>query len=125
MACNNIFINKENGGYIITVDGEIDIELPTGGISETFKQLKKLKIDKDKLDSFDTSFLDTLEKNGFIKNWKKDTKQAALGMYAKLYTAGFFKVFGDWTQSIDNVKGEVVLNAVMQSEDWKRNMKIS
>jgi nucleoside-triphosphatase THEP1 len=27
--------------------------------------------------------------------------------------------------NIDNVKGEVVLNAVMQSEDWKRNMKIS
>jgi exodeoxyribonuclease-5 len=110
MACNNIFINKENGGYITTVDGSIEIELPNGTISETFRQVKDLDISKDTLDTFDVSFLESLEKHGFIRDWKNDKDQAALGMYAKLYTAGFFKVFGDWTQSIDDVKGEVNAN---------------
>ena len=110
MACIDIFKSASKGGRLIK-DSKGNIETvitKDGEDSGVFKNiLDNIDVSKIKSDSFDTEFLDSLQNMGYLENWKENKTEAALGLYAKLFTNGFISRFGDWVAG-ESVRGELL-----------------
>lgn len=105
MACINIFKTAPEGAVIRDSEGAItSVTTQSGKQSALWDALSAMSktVLYNRLTKFDTDFLNSLEEAGMIGDWKAYANELRLGLMSKIFTKGFTKHFGDWS----NGKGE-------------------